>query len=203
MRFIPHILHARSGRFTEAVPNAVRDHRGPDRRDRLSSLSVAVRPVPAFSTPRMRSAMSVTASLVVAAGEAAGITLAMVLYPYRMIECDAFLATTICRGHGRFAASIAIAFAARCAARGGTASRVTDQSRSDDMNENKKTNLSTIGQIARRHGASIHQTEYVIRSRGIEAAAWAGHARVFSEADVERIGVELRRIAAERGGDHV
>jgi hypothetical protein len=39
----------------------------------------------------------------------------------------------------------------------------------------------------------------VIRSRNIPAAGWAGHARVFRDADLDRIASELRRIAEERG----
>jgi hypothetical protein len=59
--------------------------------------------------------------------------------------------------------------------------------------------LLTVGEIARRLGREVHRVEYVIRSRRILPAGWAGHARVFSDADLEFITAELRRIARERG----
>lgn len=59
----------------------------------------------------------------------------------------------------------------------------------------------TVGEIARRTGATFHQVDYVIRSRRIEPAGVAGNSRVFTEADVARIASELKRIAADRGGD--
>jgi hypothetical protein len=59
--------------------------------------------------------------------------------------------------------------------------------------------LLTVGEIARRLGREVHRVEYVIRSRRIRPAGWAGHARVFSDADLEFITAELRRIARERG----
>ncbi|GMV70167.1 MAG: hypothetical protein DYG93_07655 [Leptolyngbya sp. PLA2] len=61
----------------------------------------------------------------------------------------------------------------------------------------------TVGVIARRFGQPVHRVEYVIRSRGIKPVAWAGHARVFSETDVHRIGRELERMrhALGRGVD--
>jgi len=58
----------------------------------------------------------------------------------------------------------------------------------------------TVGEIARRTGYPQHRVEYVIRSRDIRPTARAGNARIFSEADVDRIASELRRIDAERGG---
>ncbi len=60
--------------------------------------------------------------------------------------------------------------------------------------------LPTVGVIAERNGASIHQVEYIIRSRNIEPAGTAGNARVFDEAAVQRIASELKRIAADREG---
>lgn len=54
----------------------------------------------------------------------------------------------------------------------------------------------TVGEIARRLGVHVHQVEYVVRTRGIRPSAVAGNARIFSEADVERIGAELVRIAS-------
>lgn len=60
--------------------------------------------------------------------------------------------------------------------------------------------LLTVGEIARRLGQELHRVEYVIRSRNIRPAGWAGHARVFRDADLARIAAELRRIDGEREG---
>lgn len=54
--------------------------------------------------------------------------------------------------------------------------------------------LPTVGVIARRLGVPLHKVEYVIRARRIEAAGRAGNARVFTDADVDRIFSELRRM---------
>jgi len=59
--------------------------------------------------------------------------------------------------------------------------------------------MPTLGEIARRLGQPVHRIAYVIRSRGITPAATAGNARVFTEADVDHISSELRRIDQERG----
>ena len=59
--------------------------------------------------------------------------------------------------------------------------------------------VPTVGEIARRIGKPVHRIEYVIRSRGIQPSGRAGNARVFTDADVERIASELRRIDAEKG----
>lgn len=59
--------------------------------------------------------------------------------------------------------------------------------------------LLTVGEIARRLGREVHRIEYVIRSRNIRPVGWAGHARVFRDADLDRIASELRRIAKDRG----
>lgn len=59
----------------------------------------------------------------------------------------------------------------------------------------------TVGEIARRLGIPVHKVEYVIRARQFRPVAVAGNARVFSEADVDRIASELRRIEDEREGD--
>lgn len=58
--------------------------------------------------------------------------------------------------------------------------------------------LLTVGEIARRLGQPLHRIEYVIRSRNIRPAGWAGHARVFRDADLTRIASELDRIDRER-----
>ncbi len=59
--------------------------------------------------------------------------------------------------------------------------------------------LLTVGEIARRLGQEVHRIEYVIRSRNIRPVGWAGHARVFRDADLDRIASEIRRIAEDRG----
>ena len=58
--------------------------------------------------------------------------------------------------------------------------------------------LLTVGEIARRLQTKVHRVEYVIRSRHIKASGWAGHARVFSEAALERIESEIKRMDSER-----
>jgi DNA-binding transcriptional MerR regulator len=60
--------------------------------------------------------------------------------------------------------------------------------------------MFAIGSIARRLNAPVHRIEYIIRSRGITPAFTAGNARVFTEADVQHIASELRRIDQEREG---
>jgi DNA-binding transcriptional MerR regulator len=59
--------------------------------------------------------------------------------------------------------------------------------------------LLTVGEIARRTGYPIHRVEYVVRARGIREAGRAGPMRVFSEADLDYILHELRRIDSDRG----
>ncbi len=59
--------------------------------------------------------------------------------------------------------------------------------------------LPTVGQIAKRLGVPNHRVTYVIETRGITPVGVAGNARVFTEADVEHIESELRRIDADRG----
>jgi DNA-binding transcriptional MerR regulator len=58
----------------------------------------------------------------------------------------------------------------------------------------------TVGEIALRLKAPIHRVEYVIRSRAIQPTSRAGNARIFTDADMERIGSELRRIANQKKG---
>ncbi len=60
--------------------------------------------------------------------------------------------------------------------------------------------VPTVGEIARRLGVALHRVEYVIRARRIEPTGRAGNAFVYSEADVERIAAELRRMDAGKGG---
>jgi hypothetical protein len=64
---------------------------------------------------------------------------------------------------------------------------------------------ATVGEIARRLVQPVHRVEYVIRSRKITPISRAGNARVFADADVQRIAGELRRIdldhvASQEGG---
>lgn len=58
--------------------------------------------------------------------------------------------------------------------------------------------LLTVGEIARRLDTKVHRIEYIIRSRKIEATGWAGHARVFSQANLDHIASELTRMDADR-----
>ena len=58
--------------------------------------------------------------------------------------------------------------------------------------------LLTVGEIARRLQTKVHRVEYIIRSRNIQPIGWAGHARVFSDASLDHITSELRRMDAER-----
>ena len=59
----------------------------------------------------------------------------------------------------------------------------------------------TVGEIARRLGEPVHRIEYVIRARQIQPVSTAGNSRVFSDAQVDRIASELRRIDQERATD--
>lgn len=61
--------------------------------------------------------------------------------------------------------------------------------------------LLTIGEIARQLDQPIHRIEYVLRSRNVAPAGWAGNARVFAESDVVFLAAELRRIDDERSGE--
>ncbi len=58
--------------------------------------------------------------------------------------------------------------------------------------------LPTVGTIARRLNVPLHRIEYIIEARRIRPEGRAGNARVFSEAAVERMASELRRIDEER-----
>jgi len=60
--------------------------------------------------------------------------------------------------------------------------------------------VPTVGEIARRLGVPEHRVEYIIQSRNIRPHSRAGNLRIFSEADVQHIASELRRIDAEKGG---
>ena len=58
----------------------------------------------------------------------------------------------------------------------------------------------TVGEIARRLNLPLHRVEYVIGARNIQPVGRAGNSRVFSEAAVDRIASECRRMDAERTG---
>jgi hypothetical protein len=73
--------------------------------------------------------------------------------------------------------------------------------RDTTLHRQEPTRALTVGEIAARLGQPVHRIEYIIDSRGLRPTAWAGHARIFSEADVTYIEQVLRRIAAERQGD--
>lgn len=62
--------------------------------------------------------------------------------------------------------------------------------------------LPTVGVIAERLGVSPHRVEYVLRTRAITPAGWAGHAHVYDEAAVTRIKSELDRIGREEDHAH-
>lgn len=62
--------------------------------------------------------------------------------------------------------------------------------------------LPTVGVIAQQLGRPIHRIEYVIRVRRILPCGWAGNARVFPDAAVEAIAMELERIDAAKSRGH-
>ena len=57
----------------------------------------------------------------------------------------------------------------------------------------------TLAEIARRLGEPLHRVAYVVRTRELHPAKRAGNCRLFSEADVELVATELRRIDIGRG----
>jgi hypothetical protein len=59
--------------------------------------------------------------------------------------------------------------------------------------------MNTPGHIAARLGESIHRIDYIIRTRGIRPAAYAGRLRLFDRDGVARIRHELNAIDARRG----
>ena len=62
--------------------------------------------------------------------------------------------------------------------------------------------IATVGTVARKFGAPVHQVEYVIRSRKIKPDGRAGNLRVFSAESVAVIGRELRKIRLHRDAKH-
>lgn len=63
---------------------------------------------------------------------------------------------------------------------------------------NSVAELPTVGVIARRANCSVHQIEYLIRSRAIKPIGRAGNAFVYSENAVELIRNELECIDNSR-----
>ena len=58
--------------------------------------------------------------------------------------------------------------------------------------------VPTTGEIARRINRPVHRVEYIIRTRHIRPSGRAGNMRIFTEADVQLIAEELRRIDFDR-----
>ena len=58
----------------------------------------------------------------------------------------------------------------------------------------KGSEVLTVGQIARRLNEPLHRVEYAIKTRSIEPWGSTGNARLFVEADVERVAEAIRDI---------
>jgi len=58
--------------------------------------------------------------------------------------------------------------------------------------------LGTTGLLASELGVSIHQVLYIIKSREIKPAAYAGHIRLYDQEGIALIRHELNAIAARR-----
>lgn len=70
------------------------------------------------------------------------------------------------------------------------------------MNE-QANDLWTVSRIAEHLSIGRHRVEYVIKTRRIKPIAIAGPARVFSNAEVERIRLVLEHMTTRRdGGPH-
>jgi hypothetical protein len=67
-----------------------------------------------------------------------------------------------------------------------------------EVHMSQPPSLLTVGEIARQLQEPIHRIEYVIRSRGVQPIGWAGHARVFAPASLDRIDSELDRMDRDR-----
>jgi hypothetical protein len=57
--------------------------------------------------------------------------------------------------------------------------------------------LQTVGTISTRFGVAIHKVKYIISARKIQPVARAGHAHVYDDAAVARIGEELRLLEVQ------
>jgi len=60
--------------------------------------------------------------------------------------------------------------------------------------------LDTPGRIASRLGVPVWRVQYVVSTRGIRPAAYAGRLRLFDREGVARIRHELSAIDARRAG---
>jgi hypothetical protein len=60
--------------------------------------------------------------------------------------------------------------------------------------------LLTVGEMARLLGQPISRVEYLLRTRKVKPAGWAGNARVFEQADLDFLVSERKRIEAQRDG---
>jgi hypothetical protein len=58
----------------------------------------------------------------------------------------------------------------------------------------------TVGEICKRLGEPIHRVRHVLSTRNIQPHSRAGCAGVYSEADLQHVASELRRIDEERQG---
>ena len=61
--------------------------------------------------------------------------------------------------------------------------------------------ITSLGEMARRLNVPLHRVEYVVRSRRIAPLLKAGGRNFYSEASVQRIAAELRRIDGDKGHD--
>jgi len=65
-----------------------------------------------------------------------------------------------------------------------------------------ESKLPTIGAIADQLGQPLHRIRYVLDTRRIQPTGRAGNARIYSDADVERIRVALAQIARAKEAGH-
>lgn len=63
----------------------------------------------------------------------------------------------------------------------------------------KLSQVTALGEIARRLDEPIHRIAYVIRTRKIKPLLTTGGRHFYSEASIQRIAGELRRIDEEKG----
>jgi hypothetical protein len=61
--------------------------------------------------------------------------------------------------------------------------------------------MPTVGEIARRLDEPVHRIEYILRTRDIRPSGMAGHCRVYTEEDIERIAAELQCIDIRKEGN--
>ena len=60
----------------------------------------------------------------------------------------------------------------------------------------------TVGEICRRLGEQPHRVRYIIDTRRLRPQSRAGVAAIYTEADLDFIRSELRRIDEEKGVDN-